>query len=173
MSEGPNNIPPSPAKRSKTTLSPFPPSRAEAKALLRSLVNLNMFKVSVKPIVMDIMSNPPSTVHLRDVGYGSLSLIYVNKYGTEEAAYDWPIHRAIQNYTKQQAQQHSDRFFLESFDFLAALPRRVSKADNSPIWTYSDKSDGKFKQKVFLTKLKSNNPAEKKRILNLFAQVSP
>ena len=163
----PDSIPPSPEKRAKsTTLEPFPPSNVDAKVLAYSLKGSKMFKQKEQK-AFEYMTNPPATVSIKDIGYGSMAIVYVNKYASKEEAYDWPILRAIQNYGT--SNNSADKAFIHSFEWIGALPHRVSKTDTSPIWTYSDKNDGKYKQKVFLIKKKQDDSNED--VVKRFAKV--
>ena len=120
----------------------------------------------------EYLHNAPATISLKSAGYGSYALINVNKYGSDHEAYDWPILKVIQSYGKK-SQTSSEKFFLSHFEIIVALPWRVSKDDNTPVWVYNGKSDQKYKAKVFLIKkLKSHGREEIERICTLFAHVS-
>lgn len=116
----------------------------------------------------DFLKESPSTVSVKDVAFRLFTLIYVNKFASDKAAFDWPIFKAIQSFNNT-TKNHADVRFLNNFLFLAAAPRRIGKDDNGPLYEVTEK--GKFKQKCFITCIPNNTPAAKQNLLESFALV--
>lgn len=125
--------------------------------------------------IHDMMREEESTVSMKTVANGLFKIIYINKFGSDDDAYDWPVYRAIQSVNKTN-KLRSDTNFVNQFRFLVSAPRRFGKDKNEPRYSNSAvknkvNSSIKYKQKCYIVMTRSAD--ENFSCLQNIATVSP
>lgn len=125
--------------------------------------------------IYDMMKEEEATVSMKLVANGLFTIIYINKFGSDDDAYDWPVYRAIQSVNKTN-KLRSDTSFVNKFRFLTSAPRRFGKDRNEPRYSNSAAKNRagnsiKYKQKCYI--VTTGKVDETFSCLQRIASVSP
>lgn len=125
---------------------------------------------------LDLTRNHPARVFIRDVAGGLYTIITIDEFASARAADVWPALNAIR--------QHGDARrnilyvkFVQSFEFLFAATRRVSKEQNDHKYTLTnDPTRGEYiytpmLELCFITTIPNKSSANKKNIAETVAKV--